>query len=119
MRFNKKYGETFVVPEPIINESGTKIMDLQDSTKKMSKSNSEKGTILLLDKESVIKKKIMSATTDSGSEVRFDPSNKPGISNLINIVVSLTDLTIEEVEMKFKDSNYGTFKKYQSKIAGY
>ncbi len=115
-RFNNKYGDTFVLPEPLISESGTKIMDLQDPGKKMSKSNPDKGTINLLDKESVIRKKIMSATTDSGKEIKFDPDNKPGISNLINIVVSLTEMTKEEIEKQFENSNYGTFKKHVANI---
>lgn len=112
IRFNKKYGDTFVVPEPQISESGTKIMDLVTPTQKMSKSaENEKGVIRLLDDVAVARKKIMSATTDSEMCVKFDPENKPGISNLINIYVSLTDKTISEVEEEFKDANYGTFKK--------
>ncbi len=116
MRFNKKYGETFVIPEPLISESGIKIMDLQDPGKKMSKSNPDKGTINLLDKENVVKKKIMSATTDSGNEIKFDPDTKPGISNLINILASLTNMSIKDIEEQFKDSNYGSFKKHIANI---
>lgn len=116
MRFNKKYGETFVIPEPLISESGIKIMDLQDPGKKMSKSNPDKGTINLLDKENVVKKKIMSATTDSGNEIKFDPDTKPGISNLINILASLTNMSIKDIEEQFKDSNYGNFKKHIANI---
>lgn len=112
IRFNKKYGETFVVPEPLISESGTKIMNLQDPSKKMSKSDDDKGIIKILEKDSVIRKKIMSATTDSETCVNFAPDSKPGISNLINIVVSLTDMSIKDVENMFKESNYGAFKKY-------
>lgn len=111
IRFNKKYGDTFIIPEPQISESGTKIMDLVTPTQKMSKSaENEKGVIRLLDDIKTARKKIMSATTDSEMNVKYDPENKPGISNLINIYVSLTDKTIEEVEEEFKDSNYGTFK---------
>ena len=111
IRFNKKYGDTFIIPEPQISESGTKIMDLVAPTQKMSKSaENEKGVIRLLDDIKTARKKIMSATTDSEMNVKYDPENKPGISNLINIYVSLTDKTIEEVEEEFKDSNYGTFK---------
>ena len=111
-RFNKKYGDTFKMPEPLIRQSGTKIMDLQEPTKKMSKSSyNQKGVIRLLDDEKTIRKKIMSATTDSEMIIKYDPENKPGISNLINIYVSLTDMTVEEVENKYIDSNYGTFKK--------
>lgn len=112
IRFNKKYGETFKIPEPLINNIGTKIMDLQDPTKKMSKSSeNQKGVIRLLDDEKTIRKKIMSATTDSDMQVIFDKDNKPGISNLINIYASLSNLTIKEVEQKFTGYNYGNFKK--------
>ena len=115
IRYNKKYGETFKIPEPIIRTSGTKIMDLQNPEKKMSKSSeNQKGVIRLLDDITQVRKKIMSATTDSEMSVKFDVQNKPGISNLINIYSSLTNKTIEEIEMEFKDSNYGNFK---SKVA--
>ena len=111
IRYNKKYEDTFIVPEPIIKETGTKITDLQDPTKKMSKSSeNQKGVIRLLDDINVIRKKIMSATTDSEMKVVFDKENKPGISNLINIYSSLTNKSIEEIEEEFKDSNYGNFK---------
>lgn len=111
-RFNKKYGDTFKLPEPLITKEGTKIMDLQDPTKKMSKSSeSKKGVIYLLDDLDIIRKKIMSATTDSDNYIKFDTENKPGISNLINIYASLSGLNIQEIEEKFKDSNYGEFKK--------
>ena len=111
-RFNKKYGDTFKLPEPLITKEGTKIMDLQDPTKKMSKSSeSKKGVIYLLDDLDIIRKKIMSATTDSDNYIKFDVEDKPGISNLIKIYASLSGLNIQEVEEKFKDSNYGEFKK--------
>jgi len=111
-RFNKKYGDTFVMPEPLITKEGTKIMDLQNPTAKMSKSSeNKKGVICLLEDLAVVRKKIMSATTDSDMEVHFDPENKPGISNLINIYAALTGKTIKEVEEKFVGANYGTFKK--------
>lgn len=111
IRFNNKYGETFKIPEPLIREAGTKIMDLQTPDKKMSKSSeSEKGVIRLLDDVNKARKKIMSATTDSEMIIKYDPVNKPGISNLINIYRSLTNKSIKEVEEEFKDSNYGTFK---------
>ena len=111
-RFNKKYGSTFVVPEPLISTSGTKIMDLVDPTRKMSKSSeNQNGVIRLLDDPSTVRKKIMKATTDSESCVRYDEENKSGISNLINIYSSLTGKKIDEIEKEFKDSNYGTFKK--------
>ena len=112
MRFNNKYGEVFKIPEPLIPEVGAKIMDLQEPTKKMSKSDGNtKGSILLLDSENDIRKKVMVAVTDSDAKIYYDPENKPGISNLITIYSSLADISINEVEEKFKDSNYGTFKK--------
>lgn len=111
-RFNNKYGNTFVVPEPVISTTGTKIMDLIDPTKKMSKSSeNQNGVIRLLDEPEVVRKKIMRATTDSEMSVRYDEENKPGISNLINIYSSLTGKEIKEIEKEFDGSNYGTFKK--------
>lgn len=112
IRFNKKYGDTFNVPDVLVTTVGTKIMDLVDPTKKMSKTeDNPKGVIGLLDDVKAVRKKIMSATTDSEMCVRFDPENKPGISNLINIYASLTDMSISDIEEKFKDSNYGEFKR--------
>ncbi len=112
IRFNKMYGDIFVVPEPLISETGTKIKDLKNPTKKMSKSEENpNGVILLLDDEKKIRKKIMGATTDSDMSVHFDEQNKPGISNLMNIYSALTDHTIEEIEKEFEGENYGTFKK--------
>lgn len=112
IRFNNKYGKTFTVPEPLISKSGTKIMDLITPTKKMSKSSeNQNGVIRLLDDPEIIRKKIMRATTDSEMCVKFDMENKPGISNLINIYVSLTGKSIKETEEEFAGANYGTFKK--------
>ncbi len=112
IRFNNKYGNTFVVPEPIIPKIGAKIMDLQNPTKKMSKSSDNyKGTILLLDSEKDIRKKIASAITDSDSKIYYDEVNKPGISNLLTIYSALSEKSIEEVEEHFKDYNYGNFKR--------
>lgn len=111
-RFNHKYGNTFVVPEPMIPTLGAKIKDLQEPTKKMSKSSDNyKGTILLLDSEKDIRKKIMSAVTDSDNKIYYDEEKKPGISNLITIYSVLTKKSIKEVENNFKDYNYGNFKK--------
>ena len=112
IRFNNKYGETFKVPEPIIPKYGAKIYDLQDPTKKMSKSDdNDKGVILLLEDPNIARKKIMSAVTDSESIVKYDPENKPGISNLLNIYISLKDISIEDAEKEFSGKNYGEFKK--------
>ena len=112
IRFNNKYGNTFVIPEPVMARDGAKIMDLVDPSKKMSKSSeNQNGVIRLLDDINVIRKKIMRATTDSDMCVKYDTENKPGISNLITIYSVITDKTISEVEEEFKDSNYGNFKK--------
>lgn len=112
IRFNNKYGNTFTVPDTLIPEIGAKIMDLQEPNKKMSKSNDTyKGTILLLDSEKDIRKKIMSAVTDSDSKIYYDIENKPGISNLLTIYASVTDTSLQNTIEKFKDYNYGNFKK--------
>jgi tryptophanyl-tRNA synthetase len=112
LRFNNKYGETFKIPQPMIPEMGAKIMDLQNPTKKMSKSEENpKGVILLLDDEKTIRKKIMSAVTDSDATIYYDPEQKPGISNLLTIYASLKEITIEETLSHFKDYNYGNLKK--------
>ena len=113
IRVNNKYNkEIFKIPEPLISKSGAKIMDLQDPSKKMSKSSDNpKGIIYMLDDEKTIRKKIMSATTDSEMSIKYDLENKKGISNLISICTSLTGLTIEEIEKKYEGCNYGTFKK--------
>jgi tryptophanyl-tRNA synthetase len=111
-RFNKKYGDTFKVPKPIIPKEGARIKDLQNPTKKMSKSDEDhRGSILLLDEEEVVRKKIMSAVTDSDNKIYFDEDAKPGISNLMTIYATLRNMNMKEVEEKFKDSNYGTFKR--------
>lgn len=111
-RFNNKYGNTFTLPEPFIPKVGAKIMDLQNPTKKMSKSDGDsKGSILLLDSEEIIRKKIMSAVTDSEGKVYYDPENKPGISNLLTIYSALSNLEMKEVEEKFMEFNYGNLKK--------
>ncbi len=112
IRFNNKYGDVFKIPEAISTKVGTKIMDLVDPSKKMSKTeDNPKGVICLLDDPEVARKKIMGATTDSEMKVKFDPENKPGISNLINIYAALTDRTTNEVEILFENANYGSFKK--------
>lgn len=111
-RFNNKYGDTFKVPEPIIPEQGAKIYDLQNPTKKMSKSEeNNKGCIVLLEDPEKARKKIMSAVTDSDFVVKYDKENKPGISNLLVIYSSLKNISIEAAEQEFKDKNYGEFKR--------
>ena len=112
IRFNNKYGDTFKIPEPMIPKVGAKIKDLKDPTKKMSKSDdSYKGTILLLDSEDEIRKKIMGAVTDSDNKIYFDEENKPGVSNLLTIYSSLKEISIDDTVKHFEDSNYGTLKR--------
>jgi len=111
-RFNKRYGETFKIPEPVIAASGAKIYDLQDPSKKMSKSDdNDKGVIILLEDPTKARKKIMSAVTDSDMQVKYDPENKPGISNLLTIYSELKEISITEAEKEFENKNYGEFKK--------
>ena len=110
-RFNHRYKEeVFVVPTPVINKTGARIMSLSDPTKKMSKSD-PKGDIFLNDNINDVRKKIMRAVTDLEAEVRYDKENKPGISNLLTIYSCLKNITIEEAEKEFVGCNYGTFKK--------
>ena len=116
-RFNNRYGNIFVLPEPLITKVGTKIKDLKDPTKKMSKSeDNPQGVISMFDDVDSIVKKIMRATTDSDNSIKYDPDNKPGISNLINIVTSLSDKTIEDIEKEFDGKGYGEFKKYVASV---
>lgn len=112
-RFNHRYGTTFKIPEPLIPKSGARIMSLSDPGKKMSKSDEEndRGCIYLLDDPKIARKKIMSAVTDSDAIVKFDPVAKPGISNLLTIMSNLSDVPITQLEEKYENANYGTFKK--------
>ena len=109
-RFNNRYGDILTMPKAVMRKVGARIMSLSDPTKKMSKSDL-KGDIFLKDDLTVIRKKIMSAVTDSGSEVKYDMENKPGISNLLTIYASLKEISIEEAEKEFVGSRYGDFKK--------
>lgn len=111
IRFNHAFGETFVVPKATFPEVGARIMDLQNPTKKMSKSDdSPQGTVLLLEDPKSITKKFRSAVTDSESEVRHDRERKPGISNLIEIHSAVTGASIPAVEAEFASGGYGAFK---------
>ncbi len=110
-RFNSRFGETFTIPEAHIMKSSAKINDLQDPTAKMSKSSaSSAGVIDILDSSDVNVKKIKSAVTDTGKEVRFDEKDKPGISNLLTIHSSLSGRSIAELENEFAGKGYGDFK---------
>lgn len=110
-RMNSRYGaDTFVVPEPHIVKAVAKIYDLQQPTQKMSKSEVGKGTIWLLDEPTKAAKKIKSAVTDAGTDITYDPVNKPGISNLLTIFAYLTDRTISDLEHEFEGQQYGHLK---------
>ena len=110
-RMNHRYGEkTLVLPNYKINKVGARIMSLSDPTVKMSKSD-PKGDIFLKDPMNVVRKKIMSAVTDLGNEVKYDKENKPGISNLLTIYAALKEISLEEAEAHFVGYRYGDFKK--------
>ncbi len=111
VRFNSQFGETFTIPEGYILKEGAKIYDLQDPTSKMSKSaQSLNGLIEILDTSEVNSKKIKSAMTDTGREVKFDPIEKPGISNLLSIYSTLSGASISDIESNFQGKGYGDFK---------
>ena len=110
-RFNSQYGKTFTIPEGYILKAGAKIYDLQDPTSKMSKSSeSMSGLVEILDTPESNTKKIKSAVTDTGREVRFDLAEKPGISNLLTIYSALSGKSISETEIEFDGKGYGDFK---------
>src|SRR5205809_746285 len=109
-RFNTRFGETFKVPEGVYPEIGARIMDLQEPTKKMSTTGgTPQGTLLLLDPPDVIRKKVKSAVTDSGAEVRRG-EDKPGVTALIDIMSVATGETPEAIEARYDSGGYGQFK---------
>ncbi|OGL95418.1 tryptophan--tRNA ligase [Candidatus Uhrbacteria bacterium RIFOXYB12_FULL_58_10] len=110
-RFNKQFGDTFLIPEPQIRKDGARIMGLDDATKKMSKSaTSAKNYISLTDEPDVVRKKIMTAVTDSSTEIRTD-RNRPAITNLLTIFSAVTGRPIEAIEIAYLGKGYGEFKK--------
>jgi tryptophanyl-tRNA synthetase len=110
-RFNSRYGETFVVPKGVYPETGGRVMNLQEPAVKMSKSRgAESGTVLMLDPPDTIRKKIKTAVTDSGSDVRYDPGDKPGVSNLIELMTVVTGDSIKDIERRYDGKGYGDFK---------
>ena len=110
-RFNKKYNDVLTIPEIRVPKNGARIMSLQDPSKKMSKSDANKKSIVtLLDDLKTIEKKIKSAVTDSEGVVKYDPINKPGISNLLTIEAALTDASIPSLVAKYEGVGYGDFK---------
>ena len=109
-RFNTRYGETFTLPSPYRPKQGERIKDLQDPTRKMSKSIGGGGTLWVLDEPNVLTKKIKSAVTDLGREVVFDVETKPGISNLLTILSVATGKAVTELEAAYAGKGYGDFK---------
>ena len=116
-RFNNKYSETFVVPQPLIAKVGARIMSLSDPNKKMSKSDeTNKGCIYLLDDLNVARKKIMSAVTDSIGIIQLDKENQPGLYNLIEIASALSSRSMEDITEEFKGQGYGQLKSYVADV---
>ena len=109
-RFNTRFGETFVVPEPFILKETGKIYDLQVVEKQMSKSIGGAGCLWLLDDPAVNTKKIKRAVTDTDTEIRFDPQDKPGVSNLLAILAALTDRPVSDVVPDYAGKGYGALK---------
>ena len=110
-RFNSRFGETFVVPEPHIVRATAKITDLQHPEQKMGKSTGGNGCLWLLDDPKISAKRIRSAVTDTGREIVFDPQHKPGVSNLLTILSALTGTSIAALEERFAGAGYGDLKK--------
>ena len=108
-RFNGIYGDVFTLPEPFIPETGARVMSLSDPAQKMSKSDPG-GCIQLLDPPETILRHFKRAVTDSGGEVRYDPKEKPGVSNLMSIYAAAADKTYEAIEAEFAGLGYGAFK---------
>jgi tryptophanyl-tRNA synthetase len=110
-RFNHRFGETFTLPKAVHPPAGARVMDLQDPTFKMSKSqSSEKGIVRVLDPPEQIAKKIKSAVTDSGTDIRYDPVEKAGVSNLLEILAGVTSRSIDDLAAEYDGHGYGTFK---------
>jgi tryptophanyl-tRNA synthetase len=110
-RFNARFGDTLTVPEPYILKSTAKILDLQNPAKQMSKSLGGAGCLFLLDQPAANAKKVRSAVTDSGSEVVFDPENKPGVANLLTIQSALSGQSVDDLVASYSGLRYGELKK--------
>ena len=110
-RFNSRYGETFKVSRAVYPEVGARIMDLQEPTKKMSTTGgTPQGTVLVLDDADTMRKKFKSAVTDSGREISYSPDEKPGVSNLIEILAVANARAIPDVESEYGGKGYGDLK---------
>ena len=117
LRFNSRFGDTFVVPEAQIQQGTAKIYDLQEPTAKMSKSaETAAGLIQVMDPANVTRKKIMRAVTDADGEIRYDRENKPGVTNLLTIYSVLTGRMVESIEREFDGRGYGDLKKALAEV---
>ena len=117
-RFNKRYGETFLLPDVYVAPVANRILNLQNPLEKMNKSDNSnnKGTIFLMDDIEIAKKKIMSAKTDNFNKVHFDEEKQPGISNLMSIMSKITNESLESIENRYIDKGYGEFKKEVAQV---
>lgn len=116
-RFNNEYGPSFIVPEAIVRKEGARIMSLSDPSKKMSKSDSNANSyIFLLDDIEIVKKKIMKAVTDSGTDIDYDPANRPALANLLTIYAQLGNRQIPRLVKDYQGKGYGEFKKDLAEI---
>ncbi len=115
VRFNNQFGQTFVVPEAFIVKESAKILDLQDPSSKMSKS-SPQGCIFIMDEPDVVMKKFKTAITDSGKEIKYDPTNKPGVSNLLSIIKAVTNEEMSNIESQFAAKGYGDLKTFTGEV---
>lgn len=109
-RFNGLYSDTFVVPEPYIPTTTAKVLSLTDPTRKMSKSEAEDSYIALLDSPDDMRRKFRRAVTDSDTEIRYDPENKPGVTNLLNILSAVTSVSVETLCKEMEGQGYGVLK---------
>ena len=109
-RFNSIYGDVFVIPEPYIPKTSARIMSLSEPTRKMSKSDAEDSYVAILDAPDVIRRKFKRAVTDSEAEIRYDPENKPGVSNLLSILAAVKDSTPEAEAAALNGLGYGALK---------
>lgn len=116
-RFNNRYGRTFAMPEPIIQDIGSRVMGLDDPSKKMSKSNPNRNSCIhMMDTPEDIRKKFSKAVTDSDGQVRYDWENKPAVSNLIEIYSVFSEEEIPFIEKRYEGQGYGTFKKELAEV---
>jgi tryptophanyl-tRNA synthetase len=116
LRANHLFGPVFTVPEPVVPTVGARVRSLKNPLEKMSKSVKDEGTVLLLEDPDTIRRKFMAAVTDSGREVYYDPVNKPGISNLLEIEAALSGEPIETLVERHRDGGYGAFKRAVAEV---